>query len=178
MDYKNFAISSTLFAFLTTVAADVSIPNGDIPITLQSVFVLLAGLIAGANAGITSQLIYLMFGAFLPVFAGEDFGLSILADPTVGYLFAFPVAAFITGMLGHQQKLLFILLSVILAQSVLYISGVSIYYINSEKTWAEVIQIGFIDLAFIGYSKAIITGLLYFAYLKFSGNKQAVTNRK
>lgn len=178
MDYKKFAIASTLFAFLTTVAADVSIPNGDIPITLQSVFVLLAGLMAGANAGITSQLIYLMFGAFLPVFAGEDFGLSILADPSVGYLFAFPVAAFITGMIGHQQKFLFIMLSVVLAQTSLYISGVSIYYINSEKTWAEVIQTGFTDLALIGYSKAIITGLIYFAYLKFSGNKQAVANRK
>lgn len=178
MEFKNFAIASILFAFLTTVAADVSIPNGDIPITLQSVFVLLAGLMAGANVGITSQLIYLMLGVFFPVFAGQDFGFSILADPSVGYLFGFPVAAFITGILGHQQTLPKIFLSVIIAQTCLYISGVLLYYINAEKTWMEVIQKGFIDLAFIGYTKAILTGLLYFIYLKFSSNKQAVTNRE
>lgn len=178
MDFKNFAIASTLFAFLTTVAADVNIPNGDIPITLQSVFVLLAGLLAGANVGITSQLIYLMLGVFFPVFAGQDFGFSILADPSVGYLFGFPVAAFITGILGHQQKLPYILLSVILAQSCLYVSGVLVYYINAEKSFAEVIQTGFLDLALIGYSKAVITGLIYFAYLKFSGNKQSIANRE
>lgn len=178
MDFKNFAIASTLFAFLTTVAADVRIPNGDIPITLQSVFVLLAGLIAGANAGITSQLIYLMFGAFLPVFAGDDFGFSILADPSVGYLFAFPIAAFITGLLGHQQKFWYILLSVILAQTSLYISGVTVYFVNSDKSFNEVFKLGFLDLALIGYGKAVITGLLYFAYLKFSSNKQSVANRK
>lgn len=178
MDFKNFAIASTLFAFLTTVAADVRIPNGDIPITLQSVFVLLAGLIAGANAGITSQLIYLMFGAFLPVFAGEDFGFSILADPSVGYLFAFPLAAFITGFIGHKQNIWYILLSVILAQTSLYISGVTVYFINSDKTFEEVLKLGFLDLAIIGYSKAVVTGLLYFAYLQLPRNKQAVANRE
>ena len=71
MDFKKFAIASALFAFLTTVAAGVVIPNGEVPITLQSVFVLLAGLIAGANVGLTSQLIYLLVGVFSPVFAGE-----------------------------------------------------------------------------------------------------------
>lgn len=166
MDFKKFAIASTLFAFLTTVAAQVYIPNGDVPITLQSVFVLLAGLIAGANAGITSQLIYLLLGVFTPVYAGDTYGMDILADPSVGYLFGFPVAAFIAGLLGHQRNFWMIMLGVILAQTSLYVSGVLVLMINSETTFANAFQVGFINLAIIGYGKAVATGLLYYGYLK------------
>ncbi len=164
MDFKKFAIASTLFAFLTTVAAQVYIPNGDVPITLQSVFVLLAGLIAGANAGITSQLIYLLLGVFTPVYAGDTYGMDILADPSVGYLIAFPIAAFIAGLLGHQRNFWMIMLAVILAQTSLYVSGVLVLMINSETSFANAFQVGFINLAIIGYGKAIATGLLYFGY--------------
>lgn len=166
MDFKKFAIASTLFAFLTTVAAQVYIPNGDIPITLQSVFVLLAGLIAGANAGMTSQFIYLLIGVFTPVYAGDTYGMEILADPSVGFLLGFPVAAFIAGLLGHKGNFWMIMLGVILAQSSLYVSGVLVLVINSETTFANAFQIGFLNLAIIGYGKAIATGLLYFGYLK------------
>lgn len=171
MEFKNFAIASTLFAFLTTVAADVVIPNGDIPFTLQSVFVLLSGLIAGANVGITSQLIYLMIGAFFPVFAGQDYGFSILADPSVGYLFAFPVAAFIAGILGHQQNFWKIMLAVILAQTSLYLFGVLVLKINSELIWSDAISKGFTSLALVGYTKALLTGILYSFYLKYKKKK-------
>ncbi len=171
MDFKKFAIASTLFAFLTTVAAQVYIPNGDVPITLQSVFVLLAGLVAGANAGITSQLIYLMLGVFTPVYAGDTYGMDILADPSVGYLFGFPVAAFIAGLLGHKNNFWMILLAVVLAQTSLYVSGVLVLMINSETTFANAFQVGFLNLAIIGYGKAITTGLLYFGYLKVRTNE-------
>jgi biotin transport system substrate-specific component len=168
MDFKKFAIASTLFAFLTTVAAQVYIPNGDVPITLQSVFVLLAGLIAGANAGMTSQFIYLMLGVFTPVYAGDTYGMDILADPSVGYLFGFPIAAFIAGLLGHKKNFWMIMLGVVLAQTALYVSGVLVLKINSETTFANAIQIGFVDLAFIGYGKAVVTGLLYYGYRRVS----------
>ena len=173
MEFKYFAIASTLFAFLTTVAADVVIPNGDIPFTLQSVFVLLSGLIAGANVGITSQLIYLMFGAFFPVFAGSDYGFSILADPTAGYLFAFPVAGFIAGLLGHNQNFWKIILAVVLAQTSLYISGVLVLKINSDMNWQDTIYKGFTSLALVGYTKALLTGILYSLYLNFRKKQKA-----
>jgi biotin transport system substrate-specific component len=173
MDFKKFAIASTLFAFLTTVAAQVYIPNGDVPITLQSVFVLLAGLIAGANAGMTSQLIYLMLGVFTPVYAGDTYGMDILADPSVGYLFGFPIAAFIAGLIGHEKNFWMIMLGVVLAQTALYVSGVLVLQINSETSFANAFKVGFIDLAIIGYSKAIATGLLYYGYLKLRTNKLA-----
>lgn len=174
MDFKKFAIASTLFAFLTTVAAQVYIPNGEVPITLQSVFVLLAGLVAGANAGITSQLIYLLLGVFTPVYAGDTYGMDILADPSVGYLFGFPVAAFIAGLLGHKQNFWMIMLAVVLAQTSLYISGVLVLMINSETTFANAFQTGFVNLAIIGYGKAVATGILYFGYRKIYESKKKI----
>lgn len=168
MDFKKFAIASALFAFLTTVAAGVVIPNGEVPITLQSVFVLLAGLIAGANVGLTSQLIYLLVGVFSPVFAGEIHGMEILGDPTVGFLFAFPVAAFLAGLLGHEKSMLKIMLAVTIAQTSLYIFGVLFFKINTEYSFKDAFEMAFINIAFWGYLKSTITGLLYFGYLKVS----------
>lgn len=171
MDFKKFAIASALFAFLTTVAAGVVIPNGEVPITLQSVFVLLAGLLAGANVGLTSQLIYLLVGVFSPVFAGEIHGMDILGDPTVGFLFAFPVAAFIAGIIGHEGNLWKIMLAVVLAQSSLYLFGVIFFKINTEYSLKDSIEMAFINIAFWGYLKAVITGGLYFGYLKLQKRK-------
>lgn len=165
MDFKKFAISSALFALLTTVSAQVYIPNGDVPITLQSIFVLLAGLLAGANIGLTSQLIYLLVGVFSPVFVGEIHGMEILADPTVGFLFAFPVAAFLAGLIGHQANLWRILLAVVVGQSVLYLFGVIFYAINAERSIQESLEVAFYNIAFYGYMKAIFTGAIYYGYL-------------
>ncbi len=165
MDFKKFAISSALFALLTTVSAQVYIPNGDVPITLQSIFVLLAGLIAGANVGLTSQLIYLLVGVFSPVFAGQIHGMEILADPTVGFLFAFPVAAFLAGLIGHQANFGRIMLAVIVGQSTLYLFGVIFYSINAERSLQDSLQVAFYNIAFYGYVKAIFTGLVYYGYL-------------
>lgn len=166
MDFKKFATASAIFALLTTVAAQVYIPNGDVPITLQSVFVLLSGLIAGANVGITSQLIYLVVGVFTPVYAGDTYGLEVLADPSVGYLFGFPLAAFIAGYFGHNSSFPRIMLGVIFAQTALYILGVTFLMINAEISFAAALQKGFYNLALYGYVKAVSTGLIYWGYLQ------------
>lgn len=166
MDFKKFATASAIFALLTTVGAQVYIPNGDVPITLQSIFVLLSGLLAGANVGITSQLIYLIVGVFTPVYAGDTFGFEILADPSVGYLFGFPLAAFIAGYLGHNNGFFKIMLGVVLGQTALYTLGVIFLMINSEITFQVALQKGFYSLALYGYVKAIATGLIYFGYLQ------------
>ncbi|MCK9444791.1 MAG: biotin transporter BioY, partial [Tissierellaceae bacterium] len=49
----------SLFAGLTAVGAFISIPLGEVPITLQTLFVLLSGLILGPKLGFLSQLVYL-----------------------------------------------------------------------------------------------------------------------
>ncbi len=87
------------FALLTAIGAFVRIalPFTPVPITLQTFFVLAAGIYLGGRDAAASQGLYLALGAAgLPVFAGGG-GVAHLFGPTGGYLIAFPIAAWLVG---------------------------------------------------------------------------------
>lgn len=91
---------SGLFAALTAVSAQISIPLGPVPFSLQVMVSLLAGAVLGSRAGALSQIVYLLMGAIgLPVFALRQGGVAVLVGPTGGYLFGFALAAWIVGRL-------------------------------------------------------------------------------
>jgi biotin transport system substrate-specific component len=93
------------FAALTAVGARLSVPLPGIvvPMTLQPVAVLLAGVVLGSRAGAASQVAYLAAGAMgLPVFAAGG-GAAYLLGPTGGYLLAFPAAAAIAGLAKQRH---------------------------------------------------------------------------
>lgn len=95
-----------LFAIATAVGARISVPVPftPVPMTLQTLFVLLSGALLGPALGATAQLSYLAAGvAGLPVFVGGA-GLAYLAGPTGGYLVAFPVAAFLAGVVVDRVR--------------------------------------------------------------------------
>jgi biotin transport system substrate-specific component len=91
------------FTALTIVGAHISIPLPftPVPLTLQTLFVLLAGAFLGAAAGAASQIKYMVLGAAgLPVFAGGSAGgLARLLGPTGGYLVGFVAASYFLGWL-------------------------------------------------------------------------------
>lgn len=87
------------FALLTALGALIRIPLPftPVPVTLQTFFVLMAGVYLGGRDAAASQLLYIAIGATgLPVFAGGA-GLAHLLGPTGGYLMSFPIAAWIVG---------------------------------------------------------------------------------
>lgn len=87
------------FALLTALAAFVRVPLPftPVPVTLQTLVVLTAGIYLGGKDAAASQVGYLAMGAAgLPVFAGGA-GIGHLFGATAGYLFAFPVAAALVG---------------------------------------------------------------------------------
>ena len=92
------------FAVALAAASQVSIPlpNTPVPITLQPLVVVLAGLWLGPMAGAASMIVFLAAGALgLPVFTPIGVpGIGRLVGPTGGYLLAYPVAAFIAGSLA------------------------------------------------------------------------------
>jgi biotin transport system substrate-specific component len=92
------------FAAALAAASQVSIPlpNTPVPITLQPLVVVLAGLWLGPIAGAASMILFLAAGAAgLPVFSPMGApGLARLLGPTGGYLLAYPVAAFLAGSLA------------------------------------------------------------------------------
>ncbi len=91
----------------TAMAAQVSIPFHPIPFTLQPMVVLLAAAALGSRLGASAQVLYLLVGiAGLPVFAASPTlppGLGRIMGPTGGFLLAYPVAAYLTGMLAERR---------------------------------------------------------------------------
>jgi biotin transport system substrate-specific component len=78
------------------------IPGTPVPLTLQPLLVVLAGLLLGPADAAAAMVVYLAAGAAgLPVFApiGPP-GIARLLGPTGGYLLAYPVAAAVAGKLG------------------------------------------------------------------------------
>jgi len=95
------------FAGLTVLGANIIIPLEPVPITMQTLFVLLAGASIGAGWGSLSQWMYVALGvAGLPVFADGRSGIGVLGGPSGGYLIAFLVAPWVIGtMLRRSNRL-------------------------------------------------------------------------
>jgi biotin transport system substrate-specific component len=96
------------FAVALAAASQVAIPvpGTPVPMTLQPLVVALAGLWLGPVAGATSMALYLVAGAAgLPVFAPMGApGFARLLGPTGGYLWAYPVAALVAGLVGRRRR--------------------------------------------------------------------------
>ena len=90
------------FAAFTAVAAQLAVrlPFTPVPVTMQTLFVVLAGITLGPRDGFYAMVSYLAVGlAGAPVFAGFTFGPLVFVGPTGGYLIAFPAAALLAGYL-------------------------------------------------------------------------------
>ena len=92
-----------LGAALLTLSAKVNLPLPYVPMTLQTLVVLMIGAAYGWRLGSATVIAYLAEGALgLPVFAGPVGGLAPLVGPTAGYLFGFVLAALATGWLSQR----------------------------------------------------------------------------
>jgi len=96
-------VQCALFAALTGVLSQVSIPIGPVPLNLATFSVLLAGSVLGARYGAVSQAIFTLLGVVgLPVFAGMKGGAAVLAGPTGGYIIGYIATAWLVGLLARQ----------------------------------------------------------------------------
>lgn len=74
-----------------------------VPITAQSLGVMLCGTVLGAKRGALAVLLFLALTAIgMPLLAGGRGGLGVFASPSVGYLIGFPIAAFIAGSIVER----------------------------------------------------------------------------
>ena len=110
-----------------TLSAKMKLPLPYVPMTLQTLVVLLIGTAYGWRLGITTVVIYLGAGAAgLPVFAGPVGGLAPLAGPTAGYLAGFVAAAFITGWLserGWDRSVLWLFIAMAIGHIIILAAG-------------------------------------------------------
>jgi len=114
-----FMAISSQFAFY--------LPFTPIPITGQTLAVLLCGTVLGSRRGGLSLLLYVLEGAIgLPVFAGGHGGMAVLLGPTAGYLIGFIPAAFLVGSLaekGFDRHWYSMLFAFLIGQIVIYFFG-------------------------------------------------------
>lgn len=93
-----------LFIGLTFLGSLIRIPIQPVPITLQTMFVLLAGAVLGGKRGSIAQCSYVALGiAGIPLFSGSAFGPAALIGPTGGYIAAFIVTPLIVGGLIRKS---------------------------------------------------------------------------
>ncbi len=94
------------FSLFVALSAQIVLPNpfSDVPITGQTFAVLLTGALLGSRLGALALGAYLLEGALgLPFFFGGRGGIMhLIASPTAGYLWSYPAAAFLTGLLAER----------------------------------------------------------------------------
>lgn len=122
-----------MFAGLTAVGAFISIPVGPVPITLQTMFVILSGMLLGGKLGALSQIVYIVLGLIgIPIFAGFTGGPQTILKPSFGFLIGFIFAAYVVGKITHgeQRSTKKIWIASIVGTVVIYLFGLPyMYYI-------------------------------------------------
>ena len=139
-------VYASLFGALTALGAYMIIPIPPVPITLQTLFLGLAGALLGGRLGALSQTVYLLLGIIgLPVFAGGKAGLGVLFGPTGGYLIGFVAAAFVIGKLTAiktRPGFLWLCFSLVSGTAVLYGFGVLQLALVARLTPVQALAVG------------------------------------
>ena len=137
-------------SLLLAVSAQFKIPLYPVPVTGQTLVVLLIGMTYGPRLGGITVAAYLFEGALgLPVFAGGAAGVAVLMGPTAGYLFGFLLAATAMGYLaerGTGRTVVSTIAAMVIGNCVIYLCG-ALWLAN-----------------FIGFAQAIAAGVLPFLY--------------
>jgi biotin transport system substrate-specific component len=138
-------VYAALMAALTAAGAYIAIPVGPVPIVLQNLFVMLAGLLLGGRWGLTSVGVYLLAGAMgLPVFAGGTGGVGKFVGPTGGYLLGFAAAAYLVGVIAERGRgrVAIDLLAMLAGTVVLYAFGVSWLKVVTGMSVSKAVAVG------------------------------------
>jgi biotin transport system substrate-specific component len=138
-------VYAALMAALTAAGAYIAIPIGPVPIVLQNLFVMLAGLLLGGRWGLISVGVYLLAGAVgLPVFAGGTGGIGKFVGPTGGYLLGFAAAAYLIGIISAagRGRVAFDVLAMVAGTAVIYAFGVPWLKVVTGMSLSKALTVG------------------------------------
>ncbi|AOY59969.1 biotin transporter BioY [Desulfococcus multivorans] len=138
-------VQASLFAALIAAGAFLAVPIGPVPIVLQNMFVLLAGLLLGPRWGLAGVGIYLLAGAIgLPVFAGGTGGIGRMLGPTGGYLLAYLPAVWIVGIVSRKAggRVMGDVVAMSLGALVIYAMGVPYLKVVTGMSWSRAAAVG------------------------------------
>ncbi len=122
-----------LFVAFISVAAQIAIPLGPVPFTLQTMLILMAGLILGPKNGTISVLVYILLGAVgIPVFSGFSGGLSIIFLNTGGFIMSFPLMAYIAGKVSNRPNVVVKYLGCLIGVVINFVCGLAYFMFLTE----------------------------------------------
>ena len=127
------------------ISSKIKIPFYPVPMTMQTLIVLVIGIGFGWKLGLATVSLYLLEGIIgLPVFSGtpeKGLGLIYFTGPTMGYLIGFLVTVYISGKFNYDNNLVKNFLKLMLATSFIYILGIS--WLGSLIGWDKpIFQLG------------------------------------
>ena len=116
-------------SIILAISSKIKIPFYPVPMTMQTLVVLIIGICFGWKLGVATVSLYLIQGIIgLPVFSGtpeKGIGLIYFTGPTMGYLLGFLVAVYISGKFNYGDNLIKNFMKLFLATSFIYILGMS-----------------------------------------------------
>lgn len=163
---RNVAMIALFAALIAALGLIPQITLGfGVPITAQSLGVMLCGAVLGARKGAIAVVLFLLLVAIgLPLLAGGRGGLGLFASPSAGFLIGWPVAAFVTGLIVERWRsaplaVVAGIASVIGGIVVMYVFGIVGLSIALDRSLPEATAL---VVAFIpgDVIKAVIAGLL------------------
>ena len=126
-DFVYVLLTSIIGSFLLAISSKVQIPLTPVPVTLQTLVLLVMSMFLGWRGAVGATSLYLFQGAIgLPVFAHGG-GFVILFGPTGGYLFGFLIASLVVGYLaekGWDKSVVLTFTSMTIGTLVIYLFGV------------------------------------------------------
>ncbi|UCH83630.1 MAG: biotin transporter BioY [Candidatus Latescibacterota bacterium] len=167
-------LGATLFALLTFVGANIRVPLYPVPITMQTLFVLLAGAMLGARTGALSQAVYIGMGVVgIPVFAGAIGAAAFFAAPTAGYLVGFVLAAFIVGrLIDRKSTLLWHITVFSIGSLIILLLGVVHLAIVYTHSLSSAIAVGFLPFLLGDAVKVLAAASIYRSYLRLRQSRR------
>ena len=153
-------------ALLTAVLAQVAVPvaGSPVPITGQTLAVVLTAAALGPVRGVSGQALYLALGLVgLPFYSDASGGVDVVVGATGGYLLGFLPAAALIGLAarrGADRRVGSALLLFASCQLVIFAVGVPWLAVSSGLTAEQALQAGFYPFLLGGAVKAVVAGLL------------------
>lgn len=136
----------------------IPLPFTPVPLTLQTMLVLLSGIVLGARTGALGQVLYVGLGAMgLGVFAGGTSGLS---GATAGYLVGFVAAAAVVGLLTREPSPARVGVGLLAGTLVIYLFGAGWLVLGLGRSATEGITLGVIPFLPGDAMKLVVAGML------------------
>lgn len=145
-------ILASLFTALTVVGAKINLLLPGIPVTMQSIVVMLSGCFLNKQVSFLSQLVYILLGLIgIPVFAKPSAGPAYIMLPSFGYLIGFLFGAYVIGLVIEKFKkktLPVYLLANFSGLFIIYLFGISHIYLlknilsRSHMNLVQIFNIG------------------------------------